>query len=77
MSSSWRSGKELEVRPGARGPGDGGQEAEGSEAGGLGAGTSGLMAGGGFRGAFPSTPSTKNLSTGHIVLSSYHLGGPG
>ena len=41
---------ELEVWPGARGPGDGGQEAEGSEAGGPGAGTSGLVAGGGFRG---------------------------
>ena len=54
-SSSWRSGKELEVRPGARGPGDGGQEAEGSEAGGPGAGTSMLVAGEGFRGvlSFP------------------------
>ena len=49
-SSSWRSDKELEVRPGDGGPGDGGQEAEGSEAGGPGVGTSGLVAGGGFRG---------------------------
>ena len=49
-SSSWRSGKKLEVRPGAKIPGDGGQEAEGSEAGGPGGGTSGLVARGGFRG---------------------------
>ena len=41
---------ELEVWPGARGPGDGDQEAEGLAAGGAGAGTSGLVAGGGFRG---------------------------
>ena len=49
-SSSWRSGKELEFRPGAIIPGDGGQEAEGSEAGGPQAGASGLGAGGVFRG---------------------------
>ena len=49
-SSSWRSGKELEVRPGAIIPGHGGQEAEGSDAGGPGGGTSGLVAGGVFRG---------------------------
>ena len=49
-SSSWRSGKELEVRPGEGGPGDGDQEAEGSEAGCPGVGTSGLVAGGGFMG---------------------------
>ena len=48
-SSSWRTGKELEVRPGAGIPGDEGQEAEVSEAGGPGAETSGLVAGGGFR----------------------------
>jgi len=39
-SSSWRSGKELEVRPGDRGP----------EAGGPGVRTSWLVVGGGFRG---------------------------
>ena len=44
-----RFSKELEVRQGAGGPGDGGQEAEGSEGGGPGVGTSGLVAGGGFR----------------------------
>ena len=49
-SRTWRSGKGLEVRPGARIPGDGVQEAEGSEAGGPGARTSGLGAGGVFRG---------------------------
>ena len=50
-SSSWRSGKELEVRPGDGGPGDGGQEAEGSEAGGPGARAFGRGAGGDFSGA--------------------------
>ena len=49
-SSSWRSGKELEARPGAQIPGDGGQEAEGSEAGGPGAGASVLGSVRGFRG---------------------------
>ena len=49
---------ELEVWLGARGPGDGGQEAEGSEAGGAGAATSGLVAHGAVQGSgqglFPS-----------------------
>ena len=74
-SSSWRSGKELEVRPGARGPGDGGQEAEGSEAGGPGAGTSGLVAGEGFRRSLVALGGWRNrLSKSKLFCAPKFLG---
>ena len=64
---------ELEVWPGARGPGDGGQEAEGSEAGGAGAGTSELVAGGGFRGVLRCPRGVEKV---RVTLSSLEVSLP-
>ena len=61
---------ELEVWPGARGPGDVGQEAEGLEAGGAGAGTSGLDAGGCFRGVL------RGVEKVRVTLSSLEVSLP-
>ena len=64
---------ELEVWPGARGPGDGDQEAEGLEAGGAGAGTSGLVAGGCFRGVLRGVEKVRvTLSSLEVSLPFHH-----